>query len=160
MERGRAGLYPLEGGDHCIDTWRWVSWGSVGWFAPANACWGWTRKVSLVLWAMYQGASHPDPTASSLLCPFSRSHGGHGDGLWLWGAHPPACRVGGCSRKRSPDAVRCDPKLASHSLPLSCVSSARLIGLKKKKALVTEISSSDSESTEGADLLNKATLLL
>lgn len=41
----------------------------------------------------------------------------------------------GRSRKRSPDAVRRDPKLASHSLALSCVSSARLIGLKKKSLL-------------------------
>lgn len=63
------------------------------------------------------------------------------------------------SRKCSPDAVSRDPKLASHSLALSCVSSARLIGLKKK-SLVTEISSSASEYAEGPDLLNKAMLLL
>lgn len=58
--------------------------------------------------------------------------------------------------------MRCDPKLVSHSLALSCVSSARLIGLKKKKkkSLVTKISSSDSERAEGADLLIKAMLML
>lgn len=50
---------------------------------------------------------------------------GHGENIRL-----PAERD--CSRKRSPDAVRHDPKLASHSLALSCVSSVRLIGLKKK----------------------------
>lgn len=80
---------------------------------------------------------------------------GHSHGEYI---HLPA--ESGSSRKHSPDAVRRDPKLASHSLALSCVSSARLIGLKKKRSLVTEISSSDSEYAEGADLLNKATLLV
>lgn len=38
MERGWSGLHS-EGDHHCIDTWRWVSWGSVGWFVPVNVCW-------------------------------------------------------------------------------------------------------------------------
>lgn len=51
--------------------------------------------------------------------------GGRGEHI-----HLPA--ESGPSGKRAPDAVSCDPKLASHSGACSCVSSARLIGLKKK----------------------------
>lgn len=81
--------------------------------------------MSLVLWvrwAVHRGASHHSPLADV------------GELVWAVavGAHLPACRERGRSRKRSPDAVRRDPKLASHSLALSSVSSVRLIGLKKK----------------------------
>lgn len=45
LERGWVGLYSLEGGDRCIDTWRWAGWGSVGWFVPMNICWRWTEDL-------------------------------------------------------------------------------------------------------------------
>lgn len=90
--------------------------------------------LSLGVLAVHQGASCCSLLAvSCLLQIWVAAMGSTSLQMWVVAVEStsPACKRG-CSRKRFSDGVRCDPKLASRSLALSCVSSARLIGLKKK----------------------------